>query len=206
MTTSRGQMSGSLEAVKHWTFFLELMKSQHAEDEEREICQGQPSHFWYMIYDTMHAYIYICMIICVSSLQISLDLFNHSVQVYSFYRTIPSLKILGLKRRHHLGFGRFQPWANAVASCRCGLQRRQPLKYVHFSSWTCCYFTVNDLAIFAPGTSSGWFLGGWWFVGGLVVVQGNFLYSTRELDKILWILPTDLKIRCPFVNTQYYHC
>lgn len=39
-----------------------------------------------MIHDTCIYYIYICMIICVSSLQISLDFFNHSVQVYSFHR------------------------------------------------------------------------------------------------------------------------
>lgn len=42
-------------------------------------------------YNTCILCIYVCMIIlCVSSLQISLDLFNHSVQVYSFH-TGPSL-------------------------------------------------------------------------------------------------------------------
>lgn len=170
------------------------MRSQHAEDEEREICQGQPSHFWYMIWYMIHVYIiYIYMhdYMCIIFTNQSWFLQSLSSSLLFSQETIRfSRNYLALKRRHHLGFRRFQPWANAVASCRFVVAWK-----TEATTEICALFILDVLLLHGQPLSDLCPQHKQWLDFRRLVIcwwscrcSGNFvLYSTRELDKILWI-------------------
>ena len=157
-------------------------------------------------YDPIHVYIYawlyvyhMCIIFTcqswfIPSLSSTLLILQETIRFSRNY--------LALKRRHHLGFGQvFNLELMRVASCRCVV------------AWTteatteiCALFILDVLLLHGQPLSDFNPPHQQWLVFRRLVIcwwscpcSGKFfLYATRELDKILWILPTDLKIRCPF--------